>query len=139
MNTKLFEKANEIIRTFAYASFGVIDENGYPSVSAVSLQKPEHISELYFTTTLDSNKVKRLQHNKKASINCYTSMNNISLIGEAEIFSDQETKNKHWQDWVDCGADIYPDGVSDPNYCLVRFTTKRVTLWIDNEGAEFTL
>jgi hypothetical protein len=37
MNTKLCEKANEMIRTFEYASFGVIDENGYPSVSAISL------------------------------------------------------------------------------------------------------
>ena len=139
MNTKLFEKANELIRTFEYASFGVIDENGYPSVSAVSLQNPENISELFFTTTMDSNKVKRLQKNNKASINCYTSMNNISLVGETELFSDQETKSKYWQDWVRLGSDVYSGGVSDPNYCFIKFTTKRVALWIDEEGAEFTL
>jgi len=139
MNTKLFEKAHEMIRTFEYASFGVIDENGYPSVSAIILCNPENISELYFTTTMDSNKRKRLQKNSKASINCYTSMNNITLVGETEIFSDQETKSKYWQDWVKLGVDVYPDGVSDPNYCFIRFTTKRVSLWIDNEGAEFAL
>ena len=139
MNTNLFEKANELIRTFAYASFGVIDENGSPSVSAISLQNPEHISELYFTTTMDSNKAKRLQKNNKASINCYTSMNNITLVGEAELFADQETKSKYWPDWVARGSDVYPGGVSDPNYCLGRFTTKRVSLWIDDEGAEFPL
>ncbi|MCL2674133.1 MAG: pyridoxamine 5'-phosphate oxidase family protein [Defluviitaleaceae bacterium] len=139
MNTKLFSKANKMIRTFKYASFGVIDENGYPSVSAVSLQNPENISELYFTTTMDSNKTKRLQKNNKASINCYTEMNNITLVGECEIFSDQETKSKYWQDWVESGADVYPGGVSDPNYCFIRFTTKRASLWIDEEGAEFTL
>jgi len=136
---KLFEKANELIRTFEYASFGVIDENGYPSVSAVSLINPENISELYFTTTMDSNKGKRLQNNNKASVNCYTSMNNITLVGETELFSDQETKSKYWENWVALGADIYPNGVSDPNYCLIRFTTKRVSLWIDEEGADFTL
>ncbi|MCL2857176.1 MAG: pyridoxamine 5'-phosphate oxidase family protein [Oscillospiraceae bacterium] len=139
MNTKLFKKANEMIRTFAYASFGVIDENGSPSVSAISLQNPENISQLYFTTTMDSNKRKRLQKNNKASINCYTSMNNITLVGETEIFSDQEAKSKYWQEWVRLGADVYPGGVSDPNYCFVRFTTKRVSLWIDDEGAELTL
>ena len=37
MNTKLFEKANEMIRTFEYASLGVIDESGYPSASAIIL------------------------------------------------------------------------------------------------------
>ena len=139
MNIKLFEKANEMIRTFEYASFGVIDENGYPSVSAISLSNPENISELYFTTTMDSNKVKRLQKNNKASINCYTSMNNITLVGETEIFSDQETKSKYWRNWIELGSDVYPGGVSDPNYCFIRFTTKRVALWVDDEGAEFTL
>ena len=139
MNTELFEKANELIKTFKYASFGVVDENGYPSVSAVSLQNPENISELYFTTTIDSNKVKRLQKNNKASINCYTDMNNITLVGDAEIFSDQETKSRYWQNWVERGADVYPGGVSDPTYCFIRFTTKRVSLWIDDEGVAFAL
>ena len=69
MNTKLFEKANEMIRTFEYASFGIIDENGYPSISAISLCNPVNISEIYFTTTMDSNKAKRLQKNNKASVN----------------------------------------------------------------------
>ena len=139
MNTKLLEKANEMIKTFTYASFGVIDENGCPSASAVSLINPENISELYFTTTMDSNKAKRLQKNNKVGINCCTNMNTITLVGEAEIFSDQETKSKYWQNWVELGADVYPDGVSDPNYCFIRFTTKRVSLWIDEEGAEFRL
>jgi len=142
MDIKLFEKANEMIRTFQYASFGVIDENGCPSVSAISLLNPENISELYFAATMDSNKVKRLQKNNQASINCYTSMNNITLVGETEIFSDQETKSKYWsawQDWLALGQDVYPGGVSDPNYCFVKFTTKRVALWIDEAGAEFAL
>ena len=139
MNTKILEKANEIIKTFEYAGFGVIDENGYPNISAISLVNPEGISVLYFTTTMDSNKAKRLQKNNKASINCHTSMNNITLVGEAEIFSDPETKSNHWLEWVRLGADVYPDGVSDPKYCFVRFITKRVSLWIDNESAEFTL
>jgi len=139
MNTKFFEKANETIRTFEHASFGVIDESGYPSTSAISLINPENISELYFTTTMDSNKVKRLQKNNKASINCFTNMNNMTLVGEAEIFSDQETKSKYWQNWVELGSDIYPDGISDPNYCFVKFTTKRVNLWIDEESVGFVL
>ena len=139
MNEKLFKKANYMIRNFEYASFGVIDENEYPSASVVSLQNPETITELYLTTTMDSNKVRRLQKNNKASINCYTTMNNITLVGEAEIFFDEETKNKYWQNWVSLGCDIYPDGVTDPNYCIIKFTTKRVSLWIDDEGGEFTL
>ncbi|MCL2438300.1 MAG: pyridoxamine 5'-phosphate oxidase family protein [Coriobacteriia bacterium] len=139
MSTKLFKKANKMIRVFGTASIGVIDEDGYPSVSAIALCNPNSISELYFTTIMDSNKRKRLQKNSKASINCFTEENNITLVGQAKIYSDQESKSKYWQDWVDLGADIYPGGVSDPDYCFVRFTTERASLWIDEEGAEFDL
>ena len=139
MDTKLLEKANEMIKTFKHASFGVIDESGYPSASAISLQNPENISKLYFTTTLDSNKAKRIQKNNRVSVNIYTTMNNLTLVGEARIFSDQETKGKYWHEWVAREQDVYPGGVTDPNYCIIEFSTKRVSLWIDDEGAEFVL
>jgi len=137
MNIKLLDKANELIKSFEYASFGVIDENGYPSASAIILCNPKNISGLYFITTMDSNKAKRLQGNNRASINCYTTDNNLTLVGEAEIITDQEAKNEHWNKWIEQGVDIYADGVTDPNYCFIRFITKRVSLWIDDEGAEF--
>ena len=136
MYIAITKKANEMIKTFENASFGVIDENGYPSVSAVSLSKPETISELHFTTTLDANKAKRLQQNNKASINCFSDTNNITLVGEASILTDQESKNNYWQDWF---IHIYPGGKTDPNYCVIKFTAKRASLWIDEEGAEFTI
>jgi len=139
MNTKLLEKANEMIKTFKHASFGVIDENGYPSASAISLQNPENIFKLYFTTTMDSNKAKRLQKNSRASVNLYTDMNNITLVGEARIFSDQETKSKYWHEWVARGQDVYPGGATDPNYCIIEFSTKRMSLWMGDEGVEFML
>jgi len=136
MNTQLIEKANQMIQMQQNASFGVIDENGYPSVSAISLCNPETITTLYFTTTLDSNKAKRLTANNKASINSFTDMNNITLVGQAEILTDQETKTKYWQDWF---CEVYADGPTDPNYCVIKFTTERVSLWIGEDGGEFPL
>ena len=138
MNTKLFERANQLIKAYCCASFGVIDESGNPSVSSISLVKPENISELYFTTTLDSNKAKRLSQNNKASICCRDDKGavNITLVGQAEILTDQESKSKYWLNWF---AEIYPGGETDPNYCVVKFTTKRVSLWLDDETAEFSL
>lgn len=137
MNEKILEWANEKISTFEHASMGVIDEAGYPSVSAVSLQKPVGINEIFLTTTLDSNKAKRLMKNNKASIHCYTNMDNITLVGEVKIFAGESEKSKYWQSWVDQGCDIYPGGATDENYCFMKFTTKRVSLFIDGESAAF--
>ncbi|MCL2568336.1 MAG: pyridoxamine 5'-phosphate oxidase family protein [Oscillospiraceae bacterium] len=134
-NANLIEKANQIIQLQANASFGVIDENGYPSVSAISLCNPETIATLYFTTTLDSNKAKRLTANSKASINAFTDANNITLVGKAEILTDQDSKNKYWKEWF---CEVYA-GPTDPNYCVIQFTTERVSLWIGEDGGEFPL
>jgi len=136
MNTKFIEKANEFIKTREDASFGVIDENGCPSVSAVWLTNQDDISEIYFSTPAGSNKHKRLQKSNKASICCYSGFNNLTLVGEAEILTDQETKSKHWKDQY---IYIYPGGETDPTYCIIKFTTKRVSLNIDHEGAEFVM
>ena len=136
MNTKIVEKANEIIKKSANVNLGVIDENGYPVVMAMSIINPESISEIYLSTTLDSNKAKRLLKNNKASV-CYATANdNITLVGEVEICTDQDTKSKCWQNWF---IEVYPGGETDPNYCIIKFTTKRASLFIDCEAAEGAL
>jgi len=135
MNEKILEKANQIIKKADNASFGVIDDNGYPSVSAVSLCYPENITEIYFTTNIGANKEKRLRQNNKASICYFTTTNNITLVGEAEVLTDQETKSKYWQNWF---KEIYGEETA-LDYCVIKFVTKRVSLFIDGEMAEFTL
>ena len=136
MNVKMFEKANEILKKTANVFLGVIDENGYPVVMSMSLINPENISEIFLSTTLDSNKSKSLQNNNKASI-CYnTSSDNITLVGEAEILTDQESKSKCWQNWF---IEVYQGGETDPNYCIIKFTTQRASLYIDDETSEFAI
>ena len=136
MNEKMLEKANQFIKTREDASFSVIDENGYPSASAIWLTGQGDVAEIYFSTPVGSNKYKRLQKNNRASICCYAQFNNLTLVGEAEVLTDQESKSKHWQDQY---IHIYPGGETDPTYCIIKFTTKRVSLHIDHEPAEFML
>ncbi|MCL2079470.1 MAG: pyridoxamine 5'-phosphate oxidase family protein [Oscillospiraceae bacterium] len=137
MNANIFEKANQIIKGCDTAYFGVIDEDGFPSISAVSVIMPKNIFEVHFATQINGNKVKRLHKNNKASVCFKTDNCNITLVGEAEILTDQETKSRFWVlDWM---PHIFPDGEADPNYCVVKMCTKRVSLWIDNEDAAFTI
>ncbi len=94
MNSNIFAKANQIIKSCDVAYVGVIDESGSPHVSTVSTVKPETIFEAYFATGMDANKTKRILADKRASV-CYRSGGDtISLTGEAEILTDQETKSR---------------------------------------------
>jgi general stress protein 26 len=136
MNANIFAKATQIIKNCDVAYLGVIDESGSPHVSTVSTIKPESIFEAYFATGLDANKTKRILADKRSSV-CYRiGGDNISLTGEAEILTDGESKRRLWLDWF---IDHFPGGVTDPNYCTIKFTAKRASLWIDNESAEFTM
>ena len=65
----------------------------------------------------------------------HTQFDNLTLVGQAEVLTDQQSKTKHWQEPF---IHIYPGGDSDPNYCVIKFTTKRVSLNISHEGAEST-
>jgi general stress protein 26 len=133
MNANVFEKASRIIKTCDAAYVGVIDEDGFPSVSTVAPINQESIFATYFATTLDANKTKRLQKNNRASVCFHTGGDNITLVGETETLTDQETKSRFWQDWF---INHFPGGETDPNYCIIKITTKRVSLWVGNEGAE---
>jgi len=133
MSSKILDKANELIKKAATAHLGVIDEGGYPVVMAMSMTNTESIGDIYMTTTLDSNKAKCLKRDNKASVCISNASDNITLVGVIEICTDQDTKSKCWQNWF---CDVYPGGETDPNYCVLKFTTKRYKLFISYEEAE---
>ncbi|MCL2855723.1 MAG: pyridoxamine 5'-phosphate oxidase family protein [Defluviitaleaceae bacterium] len=132
----MIEKANEFLKTCGNGSFSVLDESGHPSSSAIWLMGQENVREIYFSTPMGSNKYKRLQKSAKAGINCYSDFNNLTLVGDAVVLTDQESKTKHWQEMF---IHIYPEGPTDPNYCVIKFATKRISMHIDHQSLEFNL
>ena len=136
MNANMFEKARQMISKCDAAYLGVIDENGYPSVSTVSNLKPNGIFEAYFAGGMGGNKAKRLLKDSRASVCFRTGSDNITLVGHAEILTDQPTKTRLWEDWF---ISHFPLGKTDPNYCIIKFTAKRASLWVGYESAEFTI
>lgn len=136
MNARILAKANQIIQTCDTAYFAVLDEQGSPNVSTVSTIKPENIAVAYFATSVAANKTKRLLRDQRASVCYHSGDNNITLVGTAAIYTDQPTKSRLWLDWF---SNHFPGGETDPDYCIIKFTTQRLSLWIDYESAEFSL
>ncbi|MCL2707612.1 MAG: pyridoxamine 5'-phosphate oxidase family protein [Defluviitaleaceae bacterium] len=136
MGANIFIRANEIARACDSAQLGVIDERGYPSVSTVSTIKTKNILEVHFSSNLGGNKANRLQRDGRASVCFRSGSDNVTLVGDVEIKTDQETKNAYWLDWF---IGHYSGGAADPDYAIFKFTTRRVSLWIDAVGAEFSV
>jgi general stress protein 26 len=136
MNANIFAKANQIIQTCNAVYIGVIDENGFPSVSTVMPVMTKDISVTYFTTNFSGNKARHLQRDKRASVCYHSGGNNITLVGEAEILTDQETKSRCWFDRL---ATHFPKGETDPEYCVIKIVTKHISLSLDIGNAKFTI
>jgi general stress protein 26 len=148
MSEKAIAKATEIIKSKtaevnmgAGVALSLIDHEGYPSTSSISIAKADGIRQITFGVSLDSNKAKRVKENSRASI-CIFDDNfegdayyNITLVGDIEIVTDAETKKETWYQGLD---EHFANGADDPNYCVLRFTTKRYNLWVDMESEAVT-
>lgn len=113
-----------------------IDEDGYPRTMVMVPVKSEGIKTIWFSTSADTRKIEEFKANDKASI-CYNDGKNaIMLTGNVEIVFDQKIKRALWIDWF---KKYYPQGATDPNYCLLKFNTKKASTWIGNDFAALSI
>ena len=101
-----------------------VDEAGYPNVKA--MLKPRKINGLrqfYFSTNTSSMRVKQYMNNSNACIYFYhkglIKYKGVMLKGTMEVLTDQKTKDMIWRKG---DTMFYKGGVTDPDYCVLRFT-----------------
>ena len=59
-----------------------------------------------------------------------------TLTGTIEILTDAETRQTFWQDYM---LHYFPQGVNDPDYCILCFHTEEAVLWIDRKFERIVL
>ncbi|MDE6209561.1 MAG: pyridoxamine 5'-phosphate oxidase family protein [Lachnospiraceae bacterium] len=100
-----------------------VDEDGFPNTKAMlKPRKRNGINEIYLTTNTSSLKVKSFKNNSKACLYFCDRrfFRGIMLKGTVEILEDQESKDMIWQSGDEM---YYPKGKTDPDYCVIKFTT----------------
>jgi len=128
--------ANDILKSTGECTFSAIDSEGYPHAATRSFCKPANILGGYISTNTSGNLSQSVVKNGKASICVRDESNNITLLGNAGVVEDRQTKEKYWQDWF---INHYPKGVDDPEYCLIEFETEKASLWIDRQVIKFDM
>ena len=99
-----------------------VDQEGFPWTKAMlKPRKREGIKTFYFTTNTFSIRVAQYKANPKASIYfCDTKgFKGMMLRGTMEVLTDAASKEMIWRDGDE---QYYPGGVTDPNYCVLKFT-----------------
>ena len=101
-----------------------VDENGFPNMKAMlPPRKKEGIKCFYFTTNTSSMRVSQYKENPKASIYFCDKrfFRGAMLVGSMEVLEDRASKEMIWQDG---DTMYYPLGVTDPDYCVLKFTAQ---------------
>ncbi len=126
MKSEVISKLIKLISESETAVLSSIDENGYPRTIVMSNISAESLDTIYFATGTHSKKVKHYLENPKAGVS-YN--DGISLIGEVEVIEDNKLKGELWQESF---IEHFPKGETDPDYCVLKFTSKSALVYIDN-------
>lgn len=103
-----------------------VDEDGYPNMKAMFVPRKIEGNSFYFSTNTSSMRTQQFLKNPKASIYFYNKgrfkYEGIMLIGTMEVLQDEDIKREIWRDG---DTMYYKQGVTDPDYCVLKFTAAK--------------
>lgn len=112
----------DLIDRVAAALISSVDEEGFPNTKAMlPPRKREGIQSIWFTTNTSSLRVGQYLANPKACVYFYDKRfyRGVMLRGMMEVLTDAKSKEMIWKP----GDELYyPLGVTDPDYCVLKFT-----------------
>ena len=111
----LIDKANVAI-------VGSVDGDGFPNSKAMlPPREREGIRVIYFSTNASSMRVAQYMSNPKACVYFFDRRfyKGVMLRGSMEVMQDSGTRELIWRPGDEM---YYPQGVTAPDYCVLRFT-----------------
>lgn len=115
----------EFIQKQKTAFVASVDENGFPNIKAMFAPRRIDGNCFYFTTNASSLRAQQFLKNPKASIYFYNrgrfKYEGLMLTGTMEVLQDNDIRREIW-----CTGDniYYKQGVTDPDYCVLKFTAE---------------
>ena len=131
------ETIEKLIEKIGVSIISSVDESGYPNTKAMfPPRKREGIKNFYFTTNTSSMRVKQYHKNNKACIYFFDKrfFRGVMLIGRMEVLTDRKVKELIW---LDGDTMYYPLGVTDPDYCVLKFSAENGRYYSNFKSMDF--
>lgn len=114
-----------------------VDEEGFPNTKAMlKPRKRDGIKHIYFSTNTSSMRVTQFRENPKACVYFCDKrfFRGVMLTGVIEVLEDSAHKEMLWED----GDTIYyPLGVTDLDYCVLKFTSIKGRYYSNFKSEDF--
>lgn len=120
---KTREHIIEFIKKQKVSFIASVDEEGFPNIKAMFVPRKIEGNCFYFTTNTSAMRSQQFIKNPKASVYFYSKgrfkYEGIMLTGTMEVLQDDKTKQEIWRTG---DTMFYKQGVTDPDYCVLKFT-----------------
>ena len=116
-----------------------IGGDGFPYTKGMlPPRKREEIKIFYFTTNTSSMRVAQYRENPKACIYFFDKrfFQGVMLKGLMEVLEDSQNKEMIWRDG---DTMYYPKGVTDPDYCVLKFTAQSGRYYSNFHSEDFMI
>ena len=116
-----------------------VDSDGFPNTKAMLPPRVrEGIKTFYFTTNTSSMRVEQYRKNKVACIYFFDRrfFRGVMLKGVMEVLEDSASKEMIWQEG---DTMYYSKGVTDPDYCVLRFTAESGRYYANFQSENFDI
>lgn len=116
-----------------------IDNEGFPNSKAMlPPRKREGIKIIYFSTNTSSMRVAQYRENSKACVYFCDKrfFRGVMLKGTMEVLEDKEAKEMIWREG---DTMYYPLGVTDPDYCVLKFTALKGRFYSNFKSEDFEI
>ncbi len=124
-------------RTVAYIAS--VDGEGFPNLKAMLAPRVrEGLRTFYFTTNTHSMRVEQYRRDPKAAIYFCDEdgFRGVMLRGEMETLTDARSRELIWREG---DTEYYPLGVTDPDYCVLRFTARDGRTYAGYDSENFVI
>lgn len=135
------KKIEKLIAGQDVAFISSIDEDGYPNTKAMlKPRQRDGIKIFYFSTNTSSLRVDQYRKDPKACLYFYhkglINYQGVMLKGTMEVLEDMAIKKALWK----MGDQMfYPKGVTDPDYCVLKFTAVQGRYYNNLKTENFSL
>ena len=116
-----------------------VDSDGFPNTKAMlPPRKREGIKTFFFTTNTSSMRVSQYRENPRACIYFFDKrfFRGVMLKGTIEILEDAASKEMIWQER---DTMYYAKGVTDPDYCVLKFTAQTGRYYTNFKSEDFNI
>ncbi len=105
------------------AMLGTNGDEGYPNIKAMIKMENEGLKTIWFSTNTSSRRIGQLERDSKASVYFvdFEQWMGLMLVGEVAILQDTASKERLWREGYER---YYPLGATDPDYSVLRFTSR---------------